>query len=170
MAISYSHRLDPYERINDTFKQFFRQAFDDNKQFFKLDSVADVCNWYQKTNEFAQAARGGKRSVAEYVANKITEKLLKDVDTYYLKNLLNLIGYKTKFKDGAVEIDFQTELASVRLYTKFINEVNQDDICSITLKFSLNMTTFISNLRIKYTRNIRAIEIERLGIDLGLEL
>ena len=87
-----------------------------------------------------------------------------------MQNLLNTIGYKTKFNDGAVEVDFRTPLVSVRLYTRFIKEVNQDDICSVNLRFNLNMATFISKLRVKYTQNIRSIEIERIGIDLGLVL
>jgi len=170
MAVSDSRRLEPYERIDHIFEHFFRQAIEENRKFCKLDSVTTVCNWYQKTNEFSQAVRGGKRSVAEYVANKIVGKLLKDIDTYYLQNLLNLIGFKTKFKHGAVEVDFRTPLASVRLFTRFIKEANQNDICSVNLRFSLNMATFISKLRVKYTQNNRAIEIERLGIDLALVL
>lgn len=170
MAITFGYSSN--EKISDTFRKFLELAFEDNNKFLRVREVKTVAVWYKQTKEFKESIDDGKdkKLLLSRVANKMTEKLLEKAEPYYERCLLEKVGIKTQFKEGAIETDFRVGLLPIKAYVDFIKEINKNEVCKVTFRFQLDTTTYASNLRISHKEGKKVCNIARLGIEFKLAL
>ena len=89
---------------------------------------------------------------------------------YYIKSIIQKIGVKTQFKEGATEINLRIRYLPLKPMWNSLNEVNHhEEPGSVKLGFQLDTNTHIEKLTIRSTRKgEKSIDIEKIGI--GLEL
>lgn len=157
------------DRLRERLRQVFNSAFSGSREFD--NSLNTIVDWYKEAKE-AKDEEGAwnKHVILSTVANKTTEELLSHIEPFYKDTIIDNVGIKTQFKDGATETSFNIEFISIKPFVKFVKQVDGREAYSVKLLFQLNTSIYLDKLRIQNNSEAKLIRIEKIGIKLELLL
>jgi ribosomal protein L40E len=135
----------------------------------QLNDINTIAQWHKEKKEERKEERN---IILSTVLNKMVEELLKQVQPCYTACLVQNIGIKTQFNEGAIEADFQIGFIPIKPYVEFVKLLNKVKVSSIKFTFQLDTSTHIEKLKIILSSNhqSKSIHIEKMGIALELSL
>lgn len=178
MAISGRHYNDnndsTYEidvKLSENLSSFLASSFEEKSESLrKLKDVKTLGDFYQKTREYGQQDRYGILSI---IVNKIIQKLLKQVEPYFIGPIVKNVDIETRFKkEGVVEVNSNINFGPpLNPFVEFTIEIDGKESYSVKFTFQLETSANMTNLRIiRSTDGIKSIDIETLDVTLKLHL
>ena len=177
MAISSSGyaSINREDRLHQELSSLFSGGIQANSEKLnQIDGIKTAMNWYKEQERIKEEnqyeSSYSRNFILTILANKAAETLVEHAQPFYVKSIIQKIGIKTQFKEGAVEINLRIGFLPLKPYVEFVKEVNHhEEPGSVKPGFQLDTNTHIEKLKIRSTRKgEKSIDIEKIGI--GLEL
>jgi ribosomal protein L40E len=160
--------VDTDSKLREKLEWFFGDALK-NQKLIQLQDIKTIAGWHKGKKEEKKEERN---IILSTVLNKMVQELLKQVQPAYTAFLLQNIGIKTQFKEGAIEADFEIGFIPIKPYVEFLKVVNKVKVSSVKFTFQLDTSTYIEKLKIIPSSNhqVKSVHIEKMGIALELSL
>lgn len=174
MAISYDYpNIDSDNKFQTKLRWALDFAFNENKKFQQLDGVRTLANWHKQAKEYKQEREqdgDNKHAIPSSIANKTIEEIVKNVEPCYKESIIKSIGINTHFKSGVTKMNCNVEFISLKPFVKFVKRVNGRDNDSVIFRFQLDSNIYINKLQIHDEKEVKSIDIDKLGIELKVTL
>jgi ribosomal protein L40E len=163
---SYSNHDPLHEKLEWFFGDVLKNA-----KLIQLNEIKAIAEWHKDKKE-PEEKKQERNIIFSEIVTKMIAELVKQVQPYYTACLLQNIGVKTQFKEGAIETDFEIGFIPIKPYVEFIKLVNKAKVSSTKFTFQLDTNSYIEKLKIMPSSNhqIKSIHIQKIGIALELSL
>ena len=160
-------------QLSEKLRSSMNAIFEKNEEELrKLKDVKTLLDLYKTTTEYKQQVK--KEGILSFITNKMTEKLLDQIEPYYTSSIIKNIQVQTQFKEekGSVEVNSKIDLnASLKPYVEFTIEI--DGAKSFLIRFIFQVETSAHITKLTFTKNAdegKSIHIEKIGINIELFL
>jgi hypothetical protein len=178
MALSSAYY--PYSNTDGKLQEKLRWVFDyalhGNKAFEQSEAVKTISKWYKEVKQYKEEREedgDNKHAILSSIANKTIDKLIEYVEPCYEGSIIKGIGIKTRFKEGSTQMNCNIEFVSIKPFVKFVKEVNEREVVSVTFRFQLDTSVYINKVQIhtNYTAAAdKSIDIDKIGVKFELKL
>ena len=146
MTNSENFTLEQDDRLSECLRESFNSALSENKEFSGLQGLNNIVDWYREAKvDKDEEGAWNKHVVLSTIANKTTQELVNHLEPFYKNTIIENVGIRTQFKDGATESNINVELISVKPFVKFVKRVDRQLSSSVKLLFQLNTSMYLDS-------------------------